>query len=165
MIETLMIFGERIMFLGVQGLPIPANAGDNGGDGNSAAENGVTATQVQVPAGGYNGGVELAQQAGLMDMLPMLLVWGAVFTGMWFLMIRPQRKREKKMRELQATISTGDNIVTSGGMFGKVVDVGEDCFVVEFGTNRGIRIPVLKADVVAVRTPKMTPQAKETEQA
>jgi preprotein translocase subunit YajC len=48
--------------------------------------------------------------------------------------------------------------VTTNGLFGKIADVGEDCFVVEFGTNRGVRIPVLKTDVVAVREPKMTPQ-------
>jgi preprotein translocase subunit YajC len=91
----------------------------------------------------------------------MLLIWGAVFVGMWFLMIRPQRKREKAMKELQAGIGTGDDVITSGGLFGKVADVGEDCFIVEFGTNRGLRVPVLKADVVARRTPKMTPQPKE----
>jgi len=92
------------------------------------------------------------------SMWPMLAIWGAVFVGMWFLMIRPQRKREKQMRELQAAISTGDNVVTSGGLFGKVVEMGDDCFIVEFGTNKGVRIPVLKADVIAQREPKMTPQ-------
>jgi preprotein translocase subunit YajC len=65
------------------------------------------------------------------------------------------------MKELQAGITTGDNIITSGGLFGKVADVGEDCFIVEFGTNRGVRIPVLKADVVAIRTPKMTASVSE----
>ena len=90
---------------------------------------------------------------------PMLIIWVAVFAGMYLLMIRPQRKREKQMRELQASITTGDNIITSSGLFGKVADIGEDCFIVEFGTNRGVRIPVSKTDVIAVRTPKMTPQA------
>jgi preprotein translocase subunit YajC len=91
--------------------------------------------------------------------LPMLGVWALVFVGMWFIMIRPQRKREKALRELRESITVGDNIVTSGGLYGKVADVGEDCFIVEFGTNRGVRIPVNKSDVVAVKTPKMTPQA------
>ena len=95
------------------------------------------------------------------SMLPIILMYGAVFAGIWFIMIRPQRRREKKMKEIQAAISVGDNIVTSGGLFGKVAEVGDDCFVVEFGTNRGVRIPVLKADVVGVRSPNMTPQPKE----
>jgi preprotein translocase subunit YajC len=67
------------------------------------------------------------------------------------------------MRELQAAITTNDNIVTSGGLFGKVISTGEDCFLVEFGTNRGVHIPVLKADVVSVRTPVLTSPPKEAE--
>ena len=100
-----------------------------------------------------------AEEPGGMGML-WLAVYGLIFVGMWFVLIRPQRKRDKAMKELQASISTGDKIVTSGGLFGQVVDIGEDCFVVEFGTNRGVRIPILKADVVCVREPKTTPQPK-----
>ncbi|MCL2356376.1 MAG: preprotein translocase subunit YajC [Defluviitaleaceae bacterium] len=91
----------------------------------------------------------------------VLVLWAVVFGGMWFFLIRPQRNREKKVKEMQAQISTGDNIVTSGGLFGQIADVGDDCFIVEFGTNRSLRIPVLKSDVVGVRAPKMTPQPKE----
>jgi preprotein translocase subunit YajC len=110
---------------------------------------------------GYENGD--APPQGGMDLWMMMLIYGAIFVGLWFLMIRPQRKREKKMRELQSAITTGDNVITSGGFFGKVADVGEDCFIVEFGTNRGIRIPVLKGDVVGIREPKMTPQPKDAE--
>ena len=87
----------------------------------------------------------------------MFVLWGAIIVGMYMILFRPQRKREKKMREMQAAIKAGDNIVTSSGMFGKVMEVGTDAFVVEFGTNRGIRIPILKSDVVGIREPKLTP--------
>jgi len=90
----------------------------------------------------------------------MLVYAGVLVVAMYFLMFRGPRKREKKMKELQASIRTGDNVVVSGGMFGKVADVGDDCFIVEFGTNRGIRIPVLKSDVLGVREPKLTPPPK-----
>ena len=102
------------------------------------------------------------QQQTAPSPLPMFIWMAVIVAGMWFFMIRPQRKREKQMRELQASISAGDNVVTSSGLFGKVADIGEDCFVVEFGTNRGVRIPVLKADVIAVRSPKLTPQSSNT---
>jgi preprotein translocase subunit YajC len=88
----------------------------------------------------------------------IIVIYVALFAGIWFLFFRPQRKREKAMKEMQSKIGVGDNVVTTNGLFGKVADVGEDCFVVEFGTNRGVRIPVLKSDVVAIREPKMTPQ-------
>ena len=92
----------------------------------------------------------------------ILLIYGVIFVAMYFIFFRPQRRREKKMKEMQSAITTGDNIITSGGLFGKVADIGEDCFIVEFGINRGVKIPVLKADVVGVRDPKMTPPPKES---
>lgn len=89
------------------------------------------------------------------------VIYAVVIGGAFFLMSRPQRKREKQMKEMQASIKTGDNVVTSGGFYGRVADVGEDCFVVEFGTNRGIRIPVQKSDVIGIKAPKTTPMPKD----
>ncbi|MCL2198485.1 MAG: preprotein translocase subunit YajC [Defluviitaleaceae bacterium] len=143
---------EQVIFFGA-GLPgMPATEGGT---------EGTTAGTVAPPPG-TGGGYAAQPEPEPFSIWPMLLIWGGVFVAMWFFMIRPQRKREKQMKELQSQITVNDNVVTSGGFFGKVADVGEDCFIVEFGTNRGIRIPVLKADVVAVRSPKMTPQAKES---
>ncbi|MCL2224394.1 MAG: preprotein translocase subunit YajC [Defluviitaleaceae bacterium] len=118
-----------------------------------------TATNGTLAYAGTGAGAPQPEGGGMS--MWIFALYGAIFVGMWFLLIRPQRKREKQMKELQASISTGDNVVTSGGLFGKVADIGEDCFIVEFGTNRGIRIPILKGDVLAVREPKMTPQVKE----
>ncbi|MCL1997949.1 MAG: preprotein translocase subunit YajC [Turicibacter sp.] len=95
--------------------------------------------------------------AGGMNILMMVAVWGLVLGGFYFLTIRPQRKRDKQMREMQAAIKVGDNVITSGGLYGKVADLGEDCFVVEFGTNRGTRIPIRKTDVLGIKTPQLTP--------
>ncbi|MCL2048978.1 MAG: preprotein translocase subunit YajC [Defluviitaleaceae bacterium] len=86
----------------------------------------------------------------------IFLLYAAMFGGMYFLFLRPQRKREKEARELQAAITVGNEIVTTSGLFGKVVEVGEDCFIVEFGTNRGVRIPIIKSDVASIRAPKLT---------
>jgi preprotein translocase subunit YajC len=124
---------------------------------------GTTTTETQVGHTAGGGDAAAATEPQSVSIMPMLLIWGAVFAGMWFLMIRPQRKRERAMKDLQAGITTGDEVVTSGGLFGKVADVGDDCFIVEFGTNRGLRVPVLKADVVARRSPKMTPQPQVVE--
>lgn len=147
---------EALIFVGagIPGMP-------GGGDGAPAEAPPATHTGTQ-PAPTYGTEAVAPEPVG-MSMVTMLIWFGVIFGGMYFLMIRPQRKREKKMREMQSAITTGDNIVTSGGLFGKVADVGEDCFIVEFGTNRGIRIPVLKADVVAVREPKMTPPPQVVE--
>ena len=119
-----------------------------------------------VPPGGpggapVNGNGAVPPPEGGGGMGTIMIVYVAILLiAMYFLMFRGPRKREKKMREMQASIRTGDNVVVTGGMFGRIADVGEDCFVVEFGTNRGIRIPVLKSDVLGVREPKLTPPPK-----
>jgi len=128
-----------------------APAGDAATDVASNVANGVANNVPPPEAGGGNMWIMLAYAAVLI-------------VAMYFLMFRGPRKREKKMKEMQASIRTGDNVVVTGGMFGRIADVGEDCFIVEFGTNRGIRIPVLKSDVLGVREPKLTPPPKiETE--
>ena len=121
----------------------------------------TTPAQVVTDAANYvaNGAPPPPPEAGN-NMWIMLAYAAVLIVAMYFLMFRGPRRREKKMKEMQASIRTGDNVVVTGGMFGRIADVGEDCFIVEFGTNRGVRIPVLKSDVLGVREPKLTPPPK-----
>lgn len=57
------------------------------------------------------------------SMLPMILAFIAI---MYFLMIRPQQKREKERREMLNALAKGDKVVTTGGMYGTVVDLSEE---------------------------------------
>ena len=110
----------------------------------------VAAAEPVVAGGFFSGGM-------------IIIVYIALFGGVWFLLMRPQKKREKKLKELQATIKAGDNVVTNAGIFGKVADVGTDCFVVEMGiSGRTVKVPVLKSDVLGVREPVLTPPPKDT---
>ena len=106
-------------------------------------------------------GAPPAEEAGGFNMIWMYGIWALVIVGFYFLTIRPQRNRDKQMREMQSAIKVGDNVVTTGGMFGRIAEVGEDCFVVEYGTNRGVRIPVRKTDVLGIKTPQLTPASAE----
>ncbi|MCL2351433.1 MAG: preprotein translocase subunit YajC [Firmicutes bacterium] len=92
----------------------------------------------------------------------MIVFWVLILGAMYFITIRPQRKRDKQMKELQASMKVGDSVLTSAGLFGKIVGVGEDCFIVEFGTNKGIHIPVRKSDVLGVKEPVLTPVARDS---
>jgi preprotein translocase subunit YajC len=126
--------------------------------GNEAVPNAVAdITQ----AAGDAAAVVPSADMGLMGSWWILPVYAVIIIGGYFLLMRPQRKREKKMKEMQAAIKTGDNVVTSGGFYGRVADVGEDCFIIEFGTSRGIRVPVQKSDVIGIKSPKTTPPPKE----
>jgi len=135
--------------------------GDRPGGGGAPGQG---AAPVNGAAGGATGAAGGAAEGGGMGMGIMLIYVAVLLVAMYFLMFRGPRRREKKMKEMQAGIRTGDNVVVTGGMFGRIADVGEDCFIVEFGQNRGIRIPVLKSDVLGVREPKLTPPPKVIEE-
>ena len=73
----------------------------------------------------------------------------------WFLS-RNNKKKEQKIVEMRNSLKVGDSVCTTSGLYGKVVEIGETVFVVEFGTNRGVRVPVSKNDVVAAKDPLLT---------
>ena len=54
-----------------------------------------------------------------------------MFLAMWFFMIRPQKKQEKKDQEMRASLQVGDEVTTIGGIIGKVVSIKEGTFVLE----------------------------------
>ena len=119
----------------------------NSTEGAATAATAASSTQ---PADGNMG-------FGGLNSIAMIGVWVAIIVVFYFFSIRPQSKREKKLKEMQASIKTGDNVLTTSGLYGKVADVGEDCFIIEFGTNRGVRVPVRKSDIVGIHTPKISP--------
>lgn len=76
-------------------------------------------------------------QASLMaQMLPLVLLL-VVF---YFLLIRPQMKRAKEHRNLLGSLAKGDEVVTSGGVIGKVREIGENLLIVEIADKVEIRV-------------------------
>ena len=89
-------------------------------------------------------------------MLSVIVIYVIVFGLMWFFLLRPQKKQQKEVQEMQNSIKVGDSVLLNSGMYGKVVDVIEDTVVVEFGLNKSVRIPVLKSTVARVAEPNLT---------
>ena len=75
---------------------------------------------------------------GFMQLLPMILM----FVVLWFLMIRPQMKKAKDHKALIAGLAKGDEVVTGGGLLGKVTKVSDSYVNVEIAT--GIEVIVQK---------------------
>jgi preprotein translocase subunit YajC len=75
----------------------------------------------------------------------MLLMLVAVFAIMYFMMIRPQQKRQKEIQKMRESLKVGDKVVTAGGIHGKIKEVNDSVFLVEIAEN--IRIRVDKASV------------------
>ena len=94
-------------------------------------------------------GAEPVAQGGSVLMTVLMLVgWLAI---MYFLLIRPQKKQQKQMDELRNAIEPGDNIMTTGGFYGVVLDVVDDTVIVEFGNNKNCRIPMHKNAIAEVQ--------------
>ena len=72
-------------------------------------------------------------QAGAMGLGGMLIPLVIMFALLYFVAIRPQKKRDKELKEMQQSLQVGDEIVTGGGIVGIVVSVGDDTVVIETG--------------------------------
>jgi preprotein translocase subunit YajC len=67
-----------------------------------------------------------APSGSLADMLPMLLMLGAVMLVMYFITIRPQRKREKELKSQVDKMVVGDKVVTIGGIVGTIANIRDE---------------------------------------
>ena len=81
-----------------------------------------------------------ATAAGGSSMIIMLVAMFAVF---YFLIIRPENKKKKKTEEMRNSLSLGDEIITIGGMIGKIVQITDDTITFETGEDR-VRIQTKK---------------------
>lgn len=88
--------------------------------------------------------------AGGSDMIVSLLPFVAIFVIMYFLILRPQQKRAKTHQEMIKNVRRGDNVVTSGGLIGKVTKVVDDDQI-EVEIADGVRVRQLKSMVAEVR--------------
>ena len=81
----------------------------------------------------------------------VLIAYIAVFAVlMYFLSVRPQKKRQNTRDARIANLAVGDSILTTSGFYGVVIDIAEDVVIVEFGSDRHYRIPMQKEAIVSV---------------
>lgn len=80
----------------------------------------------------------------LMSFLPMVLIFGA----MYFFMIAPQRKKQKELQKQIDALSTGDEVLTIGGIYGEITNKKDDRFVIRIAD--GVKIEVARSAVSTV---------------
>jgi preprotein translocase subunit YajC len=90
----------------------------------------------QQPGGGQGG--------TLMSFLPIILI----FVVFYFLLIRPQQKRAKEHRALLSNVKVGDQILTNGGIYGKITGIKDDILTVEISDK--VRVKVSRGSVAGV---------------
>jgi len=81
-----------------------------------------------------------------------ILFFGAMFLIMYFLMIRPQQKKQKEMQQMLAGLQVNDRVITSSGMFGRIVSIkpDKDTVVIEIDETNHVRVEFQRSAVAAI---------------
>lgn len=74
------------------------------------------------------------------SMIPTFVMLGLFFVLMYFMMIRPQMKRQKEHKAMLDKLSRGDEVLTSGGLAGVVTDIGDNFVTIEVADNVRVRV-------------------------
>ena len=94
------------------------------------------------------GATEPAAQSPFGSMLPFFVL---LFVSMYFLMIRPQQKRDKERREMLTKVAKGDEVVTSGGLCGTVIALSEKTVVLRVTDDEpGVKIEFLRSAIAQI---------------
>lgn len=108
-------------------------------------------------------GGEAAEQSpwGLLLYVGVIAIF---FVAMYFLAIRPEKKREKEQKNMLASMAVGDTVLTTAGFYGVVIDITNDTVIVEFGNNKNCRIPMQKNSIVQLEHPEGYEEATAVEE-
>jgi preprotein translocase subunit YajC len=95
------------------------------------------------------------QAGGTAQLLMGIMPWVLIFVIFYFLMIRPQQRRVKEHQAAIAAVKKGDDVITGGGIRGRVTKVIEDEAEVEIAN--GVRVRIVKSTISQVISPKAKP--------
>ena len=82
----------------------------------------------------------------LVQLIPLLLL----LVVMYFLMIRPQKKKDKEIKEMRNSLTVGDEIVTIGGICGKIAKTKDDSFIIQVGADK-VKFEMMRWAVSSVK--------------
>lgn len=98
-----------------------------------------------------------------MKNFPFQMIMIVVFIGlMYFLLIKPQKKKEKEIKSMRDSISVGDEIVTIGGICGKVVKTKEDTIVIQVGADK-VKFEMKRWSVSTIESKKSDAKVKDSD--
>ncbi|MFI3201623.1 MAG: preprotein translocase subunit YajC [Eubacteriales bacterium] len=87
---------------------------------------------------------------GSMGMVSIVLYIVMIGGMMYFMMIRPQKKEQKRMALMFESLELGDCVLTTAGFYGIIIDITDDTVIVEFGNNKNCRIPMQKSAITQI---------------
>ena len=97
------------------------------------------------------------------EFVPQIIMIVALFAIMYFMLIRPQKKKDDEVRKMRESLKVGDDILTIGGIYGKIVRIKDDRITLQVGSDR-TRIEVAKWAINNVEKQSETKGSKATEE-
>lgn len=76
-----------------------------------------------------------------------------LLVALWFIMIRPQQKRDKETQKMRSSVQDGDEIVTIGGIYGKVLSQKEDIITIEVGADK-VKLKIARWAIAKIENKK-----------
>ena len=95
----------------------------------------------------------------IMQGIGIILIYVVILGAMWFLLMRPQKKEQKRIQAMLSTMEVGDTVLTTSGFYGVIIDISEGDVIVEFGNNKNCRIPMQKAAIAQHEKPGTSTEA------
>ena len=83
----------------------------------------------------------------------LLIFYAVILGGFWFLLMRPQKKEQKRIQLMLSELAVGDTVLTTSGFYGVIIDITDEDVIVEFGNNKNCRIPMQKAAIAQTEKP------------
>ena len=80
----------------------------------------------------------------------LIIFYAVILGGFWFLLMRPQKKEQKRIQLMLSELAVGDTVLTTSGFYGVIIDITDEEVIVEFGNNKNCRIPMQKAAITQV---------------
>ena len=84
------------------------------------------------------------------NLIFLLIFYAVILGGFWFLLMRPQKKEQKRIQLMLSELAVGDTVLTTSGFYGVIIDITEEDIIVEFDNNKNCRIPMQKAAITQV---------------
>lgn len=85
------------------------------------------------------------------SLITVIIMYAAIFAVFYFLFIRPQKKKEQKLKDMRESLTVGDKVTTVGGIIANVAKIEEDFVVLELGPNR-TKVPFEKWAIATVES-------------
>ena len=98
-----------------------------------------------------------------MSSIGLILFYVVLIAGMWFLLMRPQKKEQKRVQAMINEMEVGDTVLTTSGFYGVLIDISDEDVIVEFGNNKNCRIPMRKTAITEVEKPETAVVEEKTE--